>query len=295
MTRFFHGFGPIGLAWRGMPEPPLEVELRYRGPLVDDGTMSLDDVVKALQAFAGAYGKAADTLLSGTTHELLVSAVEVGSFRLVIQAFLHNPAVSDGLKAVGGATAKWVFDKIKEAIQAKKHLKGAPVKPDIRDNKIVLVAMDGGTLNVTPEALRLLEERTVDADLKNLLEPLSEGFVDGLDLTAKDENGERDEESIEYAQKAYFANDGDTVERREVTLVGTLVSASKESLRGTFKLQNGTKVPYHYVGQDKVSLHGDYAYNGPLRVTGMGKFDASAVLLSIDITDAVRLQQRLDL
>jgi len=278
-----------------MPEPPLEVELRYRGPLVDDGTMSLDDVVKALQAFAGAYGKAADTLLSGTTHELLVSAVEVGSFRLVIQAFLHNPAVSDGLKAVGGATAKWVFDKIKEAIQAKKHLKGAPVKPDIRDNKIVLVAMDGGTLNVTPEALRLLEERTVDADLKKLIEPLSEGFIDGLDLTAKDENGERDEESIEYDQKAYFANDGDTVERREVTLVGTLVSASKESLRGTFKLQNGTKVPYHYVGQDKVSLHGDYAYNGPLRVTGMGKFDASAVLLSIDITDAVRLQQRLDL
>ncbi len=257
--------------------------------------MSLDDVVKALQAFAGAYGKAADTLLSGTTHELLVSAVEVGSFRLVILAFLHNPVVSDGLKAVGGATAKWVFDKIKEAIQAKKHLKGGPVRADVRDNKIVLVAMDGGTFNITPEALRLLEERTLDGDLKKLIDPLSEGFVDGLDLTAKDDKGELDEESIEYTQKAYFADEATLSEKREITLVGTLVSASKESLRGTFKLQNGTKVPYHYVGQDKMSLHGDYAYNGPLRVIGMGKFDASAVLINIDITNAVRLQERLDL
>jgi hypothetical protein len=147
---------------------------------------------------------------------------------------------------------------------------------------------------VTPEALRLLDERTIDADLKKLIEPLSEGFVDGLDLIAKYDNGDRDEESIEYAQKGYFANDG-AVDKREITLVGTLVSASKESLRGTFKLQNGTKVPYHYVGEDKMSLHGDYAYNGPLRVTGMGKFDASAVLISIDITNAVRLQERLDL
>ena len=66
--------------------------------------MSMDDVVKALQAFAGAYGKAADTLLSGSSHE-----------------------------SIGGATAKWVFDKIKEAIQAKKHCSqmesSKPVKP----------------------------------------------------------------------------------------------------------------------------------------------------------------------
>jgi hypothetical protein len=295
MARLVHGFGSSEIAWLGMPEPPLQVELRYRGPLVDDGTMSLNDVVKALQAFAGAYGKAADTLLSGTTHELLVSAVEVGSFRLVIQAFLHAPAVSDGLKAVGGVTAKWVFDKIKEAIQAKKHLKGGPLSPEIRDNKIALVAMDGGTINITPEALRLLEGKTLDADLKRLIEPLSEGFVDGLDLTTVDDKGLRDEESIEYAQKSYFADEGATEDKREVVLEGTLVSASKESLRGTFKLRNGNKVPYHYVGQDKVSLHGDYAYNGPLRVTGMGKFDASAVLMSIDITSAIRLQERLAL
>lgn len=170
MTRFLHGLGSAGVASRGMPEPPLQVELRYRGPLVDDGTMSLDDVVKALQAFAGAYGKAADTLLSGSTHQLLVSAVEPGSFRLVILAYLHSAAVSDGLKAVGGATAKWVFDKIKEAIQAKKHLRGEPAKADIRENKIVLVAMDGGTMNITPEALRLIEEKTIDTDLKKLIE-----------------------------------------------------------------------------------------------------------------------------
>jgi hypothetical protein len=32
----------------------------------------------------------------------LIRNIQVGSFRLVIQAFLLTPAVSDGLKAVGG-------------------------------------------------------------------------------------------------------------------------------------------------------------------------------------------------
>jgi hypothetical protein len=34
-------------------EPGLQIHLRYSGPLVDDGTIPLEDVVKALQGFAG--------------------------------------------------------------------------------------------------------------------------------------------------------------------------------------------------------------------------------------------------
>jgi hypothetical protein len=62
--------------------------------------------------------------------------------------------------------------------------------------------MDGATLNVTPEALRRLDERTIDADLKKLIEPLSEGFVDGLDLIAKYDNGDRDESPLNMHRRA---------------------------------------------------------------------------------------------
>lgn len=40
-----------------MPERPLQIKFRYRGPAVDDGTMPVEDVITALQGFSGAYGK----------------------------------------------------------------------------------------------------------------------------------------------------------------------------------------------------------------------------------------------
>jgi hypothetical protein len=286
----FWRFGKVAL--QVMEEKSVQIELRYSGPLVDDGTMSVDDTVKALQGFAGAYGHAVDSLLTGTTHTLKVSSIETGSFRLMINAALQNQAVSDGLKATGGATAKWVFDKIKEAIQAKKRLKGDPVATDIRDNKIVLMAKDGGTINITPEALQLLETKVIDGDLKKITDPLSDGFVDNLILSATDEVS-RDEERIDSAEKPFFSGESSIEEKREISLVGTLVSTSKESLRGTFRLQNGGKVPYHYVGQDTTSLLLDFAYTGPLRVEAIGRFDDSAVLKSLDIIGVERLQASL--
>ncbi len=65
------------------------ITLRYNGPSVDDGSLPLDEVVGALQGFSGAYGKVS-RLRGGEEleHQLRVSAVERGSFELVILAWL---------------------------------------------------------------------------------------------------------------------------------------------------------------------------------------------------------------
>jgi hypothetical protein len=61
-----------------------------------------------------------------------------------------------------------------------------------------------------------------------------------------------------------------------------------------FKLQNGTKVPYHYIGENEELFHSDYAFSGPLRITAMGHFDESAVLKKVEISQTVRLQSELN-
>jgi len=49
---------------------PTRITLRYRGRDVDDGTMPVDDVVDALQGFAGAYGKVAGQITRNTLTSL---------------------------------------------------------------------------------------------------------------------------------------------------------------------------------------------------------------------------------
>jgi hypothetical protein len=45
------------------PGPALSIKLLYEGTDVDGGTMPIEEVVIALQGFAGAYGKVADHLI----------------------------------------------------------------------------------------------------------------------------------------------------------------------------------------------------------------------------------------
>jgi hypothetical protein len=44
-------------------EPGLQIHLRYSGPLVDDGTISLEDVVKRFRALLGTVWRFASTYM----------------------------------------------------------------------------------------------------------------------------------------------------------------------------------------------------------------------------------------
>ena len=61
-----------------------QITLRYDGPDVDNGTLPIDEVTNALQGFSGAYNKVMRLRGESTDHELRLSAVDKGSFELVI-------------------------------------------------------------------------------------------------------------------------------------------------------------------------------------------------------------------
>src|SRR4051794_19633804 len=100
----------------------LNIRIKYEGNDVDDGTMLIEDVITALEGFAGVYGKAADRLLPSSTHELRIEALNEGSFELAIAwvgATQLKPTL-DGLKDISEG-AKYVFGIVRSVIDAKKH------------------------------------------------------------------------------------------------------------------------------------------------------------------------------
>ncbi|HTP90047.1 MAG TPA: hypothetical protein VMJ34_24040 [Bryobacteraceae bacterium] len=84
-----------------MPKAELEIVLRYTGPEVDDGTMSLDDLVPVLQGVASGYGKVA--ALRGITgqHKLRLTAIRPGSANLILDVW---NMVSDNATPINAAT-----------------------------------------------------------------------------------------------------------------------------------------------------------------------------------------------
>ncbi|MGB8582933.1 MAG: hypothetical protein WCD47_19090 [Candidatus Sulfotelmatobacter sp.] len=71
------------------------------------------------------------------------------------------------------------------------------------------------------------------------------------------------------------------------------MSLSKQTNRGTFEMQNGEHVSYHFAGDDKYKFYTDFSYKGVVRVSGTIEFDANNKPLHIEINSVERLQAEL--
>jgi hypothetical protein len=275
----------------------LRISLKYEGSDVDDGTMPVEDVLTALQGFAGAYGKAANELLPSSTHELRISAIKEGSFELAILAWVGAAQLRPTLEALKSVSdgAKYVFNIVKSVIDAKKFVRSNPfeIKQVGDHNTTVVINMDGVQMPIPPEAVKLLKEKLLDNDLGKITSPLSEGSIDNAKLIASDISGVS-EANITSVEKSYFsATEGLHETSQETESAGTLVSLNKESLRGIFKKIDGHKIPYRYTGASPESFYSDFSYKGTVRATCIAYFDESLNLRRLEITKAVRIQTEL--
>ena len=279
-----------------MPDSTVRLSLKYNGKDVDDGSMPLAEVVSALQGFAGAYGKVANTIAPESTHELRVTAVKQSSFELHILAWLTSQQGTTALHALEdvGKAAATVFGIIKGYIEVKKFLKGDGYDISVGDgNTRLVVRRVGESKEVPREVIDLLRSRTLEADLKKVVAPLEEGHVDQAEITATDEHSTQ-EVTVRSDEKGFF--EPSVSETREsVDLIGTLVSNNKETLRGTFEQSDGTRFPYHYTGPSPEQFQSTYAYRGAVRVAGVLTVRADGVPKGIEVTHATRQQGELDL
>jgi hypothetical protein len=279
-----------------MPDSSIRLSLKYNGPEVDDGSMPLSEVVSALQGFAGAYGKVADSILPDSTHELRVTAVRQSSFDLHILAWLSSKqavTVLHDLESIGKA-AGIVFALIKGYISVKKHLKGDRYEIAVSNgNTRLVINRAGESMEVPQEVIELLQSKTLDADLEKVVAPLEQGKVDSAEITAVD--GESiNAVTVTSEERGYFFN-AEAETKEEVNLIGQLISNNKENLRGTFEVSDGTRLQYHYSGPNPEQFQSIYAYRGSVSVRGIATIDNNLTPRHIEIKEAIRLQRDLDL
>ena len=291
-----------------IPRPPkskqsqskerIEIHLRYEGPDVDDGTMSVQDIVPVLQGFAGAYGKLAAVDDPQTTHRIRITSVRQGSADIVFEAWRmlgeHVDSLTGASIAVGGAY--WIVRKIAGVISLKKHIKKHPFKERVgQNNTIIVTNSENVTIEVPYEHFELFKSGTIDSDLNKLASSLSEGRIDAAELEARSADGIALRERITADERPYFATiDIAVTSTAQTWLVAKLNSLTKSTNSGYLWLSDGTRVFYRYQGDNPIALHGIFGtYNGPVRILCSAQMDESFKVISVDVLEIERAQAAL--
>ena len=281
-----------------MPDP-LRISLTYYGPSADDGTMPVADVVAALQGFSGAYGKIATRFTPSIEHRLRVSAVNHSSFEVLLLslAFFGVQPNQEQLLEAAVEAGKRIVGAILHLIDAKKHTKGKPYTVNVEgnENKVVIINADNAKFEISREVLELLHDGLVDGDLSRIVSPLRRNEINSAKIVTEGIAGEITAEVTE-SDKGYFESaitSVTTTSSKDAHIEGFLVSLNKERNRGTFRLQDGTTVPYEYSGGDPYSFHNDFGRRGLVRVICDTDFDQNLRPNKINIKSVEHVQRNL--
>jgi len=263
----------------------VEITLKYDGRGVDDGSMPVEDVISALRGLSGAYSKIAAVFDPNARHEIRVSAVNRSSFLVGFLAWAK--ANAGALKTLDAV--KWIVSTILKLIEFKKANKGQSVPQPVfiqGNGNLVFNIGDNAQMILPKEVFELLKGKTVDSDLGKIVGPLREGEVEAVTLAAKVGAKEiAPPMTVTSSEKEFFRSDSDSpgATSNQTEVVGHFVSLNKESNRGLFKMQSGSKVQFHLTGDTADSMHQYFAHGGSLRAECVAHFDGNLELRSIDI------------
>lgn len=282
-----------------MPEPTnptadkTTFKLLYHGRDVDDGTMAIDDVTEALKGFSGAYTKVG-AFLNFPDVNLRVSTPQRGSFEIAVLASIiaqHHAQLQNIDIDQAWDWAKRIFNIIKDVMNVKKETKGQPYKIEISGNNNVvnIITAENVLVPISRETLEIHQKKIIDRDVEKIVEPLRPNRIESAELAL----GDTVEVRVTAAERKYFQPDIVVFTEKPDEAIGTLLSLSKQTNRGTFEMQNGVHVSYHYAGDDKYKFYTDFSYKGVVRVSGTIDFDADNKPLHIEINSVERLQAEL--
>jgi hypothetical protein len=281
-----------------MPREQVDISLRYEGPNVKDGTMSLQDAVPVLQGFASAYGKLAAFEDPSSTHHLRIVAVKPGSvlFALDVWTYLNeNAGVIQAAGVIGGAATAIVATIIR-LIRVKKHVRNEPYREQISQtpNTITVTNSQNVSIEMPLHVYEVFKAGTLDADLAKIVSPLRVGHIDAAEIEARSADGVVLRERVEVAERPYFeVTESVTVSTQRTSLVVRLNSVTKSTNRGFLYLLDGTRVSYTYRGEDPVKLYRLIAHDGPLRIECVAYMDENLKPTAVDVYDLEKVQGEL--
>jgi len=275
----------------------IRISLRYHGPEVDAGEMNVDDVIRALQGFSGAYIKISSWIAPDARQELKVTAIKNESFDLIVLAGLYLASTGDLFEKIDASinVAKFAFGLFADVIGLKKHTKQLPytARVDGDGNNVTIINAENVTMTVPLPAFEMYREKLLDNDLAKITNPLSQGRITEAELREEAEEGIG--VTINNGEREYFTPESEVTTIKEQEVTGTLVSLNKKSNRGTFEFGNGHTARYLFVGDDKDAFHRDFAHKGPVKVTADIEFDENLTPMYLAIKRVSPSQMRLGL
>lgn len=279
------------------PTEQLEIHLRYEGPDVDNGSMSVEDIIPVLQGFSSAYGKLATVDDPDSTHRIRITGVRPGSADIILEVwkFLGDNVAeitSVGV-IVGGAV--FITRKIMGVIKLKKHTKRKPHQERIvGDNSIIVANSENVEISVALDVYELFKSKHLDNDLNKMMQPLEKDHIDSVELSAKGLSSETFSERVSLDERQYF--DVETVvttTTHETWLIVKLNSLTKSTNNGWAYLSDGNRVFYSYTGNDQRKLYTLFAYPGPLKVNCIASMDENLKVVRLEISDLEKTQENL--
>ncbi len=275
--------------FRGMPKEEIEIHLVYEGPDVDDGSMSIEDIVPVLQGFSSAYGKIAASDDPDSTHRLRITGVRRGSADIILEVWslLGSNAAAICAAATVATGVYSIVKKIMGVIALKRHVKKRPYKESISaTNSIVVANADNVTIEVPLDLFELFKAGRLDPDMNKMMRPLEKDRIDSAELSAHIPDGTVLRERITAEERPYF----DTEEivattTRETRLIVSLNALTKSTNSGYAYLSDGSRVFYTYVGDNPKKLHNLFSYPGPLEVSCEAQMDENLKVIRLEIYD----------
>lgn len=283
-----------------MPRPveTVPILLRYEGPDVNDGTMSLEDIVPVLQGFASAYGKLAAQQGISLNHRIRITGVQKGSADILLEVWDALGKMAEPLTSLSvlGTTAIAIVGAIIGVVRLKKHVKNKPFKEKIASNNSIEVQnSENVVINMPIAVYEIYKTQLIDSDLAKIAKPLQKGHIDAAEIVADVGSQNPVRERIEAEDRQYLDSEITTVTTtRETWIDGQLNSLTKSTNSGYLYLTDGSRVFYEYVGDNPQHLHAVFGtYSGPVRVYGMAHMDENLKPVRLEITDVQKAQGEL--
>lgn len=275
-----------------------QIVLTYRGPNVDDHTISLDDLLVSVQGFYSSIKLIRDYHGFEQDLEIRLENLEDGSVKLKLKAIWNDASPNARLAALTTVAVPLITiigSQLTEVISLKKHLQGLPANNvEYHGQNVTVYNINNSSMDVSPEVLDLATDEKISKSLNRYVRPLQENRIEETKFEFIDEDESVKESSISAEEKNSFTEiDKEITKTEQVTLIGKLVSLNKERNTGSFSPQSGSSIRYKFAADSPESMYYDFAYNGTVQVTGLAKFNNEDKITSIEIYSVEKLQQEL--
>lgn len=273
------------------------LEIKYAGPDVDDGSMSISDVVPALQGLASAYGKIAAEENLQVKHNIRVTGVRKGSFEILLEVCATPEAIDNavliGSLAFGaGISARLVIEKLVAVIKLTKHVNknNFNTKVEGTDN-ITVTNSENVTISFPLSVYQIYTSGLIKSDIAKIAEPLDPNKIDSATIKVDSQ-----EEVITFTDKALFETvNVEVTKTQRMTLKGWLNSLTKSTNRGYFNLKDGSRVTYSLAVEQPETLYQFFIHKGPVEIDCQAHLDENLKPILLDVYGITPLQTDLGL